>query len=351
MFTQANSEPPLMNRLLNISVPPEGFKFSSTESNDVFLHAECLSNWRQEYVQLGGGKFSGYLVDCSVGPIQIFREQMNQPVDEAGMPKPDSYVIGVPVEVRGEGHWGGDPMVLDSLISLSPNQELKFRTPDTSDIYVAVVDKDVLESHMRNIEDADIRIFNRMRRTQPTDHQSCEIFRQYFKMALSASAENPALFAAEAARKIFLNFMLEGICRALAGIRLTDLPITSRVEQKVHRHMVGRAKDLILSRAENPPTVTELCMFLGVSRRTLHYGFQKVLGINPVSYIRCIRLNGVRRDLIAAEPTSSTITDVASRWGFWHLGMFSNYYKALFGEVPSFTLKHKPSVNQIDTPM
>jgi hypothetical protein len=33
------------------------------------------------------------------------------------------------------------------------------------------------------------------------------------------------------------------------------------------------------------------------------------------------------------------IADVANRHAFWHMGQFAKYYKTMFGELPSETLK------------
>jgi len=56
-----------------------------------------------------------------------------------------------------------------------------------------------------------------------------------------------------------------------------------------------------------------------------------------VNYIRCVRLNGVRRELIGTRADALTIGDAASRWGFFHLSHFAADYQALFGELPSHT--------------
>jgi len=63
-----------------------------------------------------------------------------------------------------------------------------------------------------------------------------------------------------------------------------------------------------------------------------------VLGISPKRYLRLVRLNGVRRDLKSrAHEARVKVQDVAARWGFSHMGHFSQDYKALFGELPSET--------------
>ena len=45
-----------------------------------------------------------------------------------------------------------------------------------------------------------------------------------------------------------------------------------------------------------------------------------------------------RRDLRACSQ-GETITDIAKRWGFWHMGQFAADYKKQFGELPSETVK------------
>jgi AraC-like DNA-binding protein len=43
-----------------------------------------------------------------------------------------------------------------------------------------------------------------------------------------------------------------------------------------------------------------------------------------------------------ADPTKSTITEIATEFGFWELGRFSLEYRRLFGESPSTTLRQAP---------
>jgi transcriptional regulator GlxA family with amidase domain len=45
-----------------------------------------------------------------------------------------------------------------------------------------------------------------------------------------------------------------------------------------------------------------------------------------------------RRELLTG---AASVTDVATRWGFFHLGRFSQEYGQLYGERPSQTLRGK----------
>jgi hypothetical protein len=43
--------------------------------------------------------------------------------------------------------------------------------------------------------------------------------------------------------------------------------------------------------------------------------------------------------LCAANPRTTTVTDIATAYGFFELGRFAGRYRNTFGEVPSRTLR------------
>lgn len=66
--------------------------------------------------------------------------------------------------------------------------------------------------------------------------------------------------------------------------------------------------------------------------RTLQEAFQRELGTTPLEQLRRIRLNLVHRDLLSDDPTTTTLTEVATRCDFFHLGRFSRAYRECYGE-------------------
>ena len=125
--------------------------------------------------------------------------------------------------------------------------------------------------------------------------------------------------------------------------RLLDLYLRSTCEPEVARdgptlETVRRAEDFLLAHLEEPVPVTQVAQSAQVSLRTLHRAFRKHHGIGPMRWLRERRLDAVQRELLVASPVETTVTEVALRYGFDHLGRFGQQYRRSFGETPSQTL-------------
>jgi AraC-like DNA-binding protein/tetratricopeptide (TPR) repeat protein len=99
------------------------------------------------------------------------------------------------------------------------------------------------------------------------------------------------------------------------------------------------ALELIESDPARPWTVGELARASGVARRTLQQSFRRCLSRSPIEHLRRVRLQLARQELLAA-PRDGSITQIAARCGFSHLGRFSIWYRERYGETPSTTLQY-----------
>jgi AraC family ethanolamine operon transcriptional activator len=103
--------------------------------------------------------------------------------------------------------------------------------------------------------------------------------------------------------------------------------------------LITRAFEKIDRLGPEAASIADISMSLGCTPRALQAAFQSTLGITPSQYTLAKRLHFARRDLLAAQPDKETVTRIAANHEFFHFGRFSQYYKGLFGESPSTTLK------------
>jgi len=122
-----------------------------------------------------------------------------------------------------------------------------------------------------------------------------------------------------------------------ASTDCTRRPSDNRSQRARRRMAVQRARAYIDENLANPIRLSEVCAHAHAQARSLEYGFHEMLGITPVSYIKAVRLNRVRRLLLSSVPAERTVTEIALDCGFWHLSQFSVDYKTFFGESPSVT--------------
>lgn len=101
------------------------------------------------------------------------------------------------------------------------------------------------------------------------------------------------------------------------------------------------ARDIIEADPMSIGSIGELADSVHISVRTLEQGFRRHLDTSPHAYLRGVRLQRARQDLLAGDPAEHTVAQVAYRWGFHHLGRFAQTYRSRFGELPAATLRSK----------
>jgi transcriptional regulator GlxA family with amidase domain len=104
--------------------------------------------------------------------------------------------------------------------------------------------------------------------------------------------------------------------------------------------LIARVNAFLSENPGEPVTVGALSRLTGVSERTLRAAFHDVLGRSPKQYVIEHRLRAAHAVLSAAEPGTTTVTDVAMTFGFFELGRFAGRYRHAYGDAPSRTLRH-----------
>jgi AraC-like DNA-binding protein len=133
----------------------------------------------------------------------------------------------------------------------------------------------------------------------------------------------------------------EALIAGLLGA--TDHPYRDRLERPspavASPGAIRRVVEAMRADPGRPFTVADLAAIAGVSIRSLQESFRRYVGMPPMTYLRHMRLVRVHEHLRQADPALHTVTEIAYRYGFTHLGRFAAEYRARYGVPPRETLR------------
>lgn len=310
--------------------PNESIKPSFKEAFDADLHASNLTNWQQEYDQTSRGGFQGSIVELSFGDLQVFKEATSQALQQKCVVWPESVWLGIPLKEQAESRINGLSVRSENIMCRPGGCEFELTTPQCYQLFGMVVKLPEL-MHMAYIHDVDLN-WSELSENGRLELPEKTLTEARFLLSRLLDQTSSQAISVRLSRDLLLMTLLEML--------KLEQPAPAKNQSYFHRkYVVGLARDVIHDNPDTPLTVTDLCQVANVSRRTLQYAFESILGISPIQYLRISRLNGVRRALIDTDE-SSNIADVAAQWGFWHMSQFAKDYRLLFGERPSTTLLH-----------
>lgn len=130
----------------------------------------------------------------------------------------------------------------------------------------------------------------------------------------------------------------------LASLILSDCVVASRAEldQTTLTSLEIVSQTLLLLHGEEALEsvyVDDLACSVQVHARTLLRAFHRVVGMGPIRYLKFRQLNVIRQQLLTNAGPDATVTGIMFAAGASDLGRVSAAYKALFGELPSKTLR------------
>lgn len=102
---------------------------------------------------------------------------------------------------------------------------------------------------------------------------------------------------------------------------------------------VKPAEEYILGHLDTPIQVADIAAYVGTSVATLNRAFRRCHGMGPKAFVKQRRLERVQTELLRADPEATSVTEIATKYAFWHLSQFAADYKRAFHESPSESLR------------
>lgn len=308
--------------------PKESAKPRISEAYDADLHAGNLTGWQQEYDQISRGAFYGRITELAFEGLQVFCEHTSQALQQKCIVWPDSVWLGIPLQNQKESRINGLTIKPDSVMCRMGNCDFQLSTPEEYDLYGLVIDQNMLIK-LANVHGVELnwRELSEHGRLSIPDKTLDKVRFLLGRLLGAQHMQTPTRLQQDIVMMVLLEVLKE------------ETPQPAQKQSYYHRKsVVDCARQFLDEHLDEAVTVTQLCEITNVSRRTLQYSFESILGVSPIQYLRMSRLNGVRRSLVKADQNQA-VSDIAAQWGFWHLSQFAKDYKQLFGEQPSQTLE------------
>jgi AraC-like DNA-binding protein len=131
---------------------------------------------------------------------------------------------------------------------------------------------------------------------------------------------------------------MEGLLLSTLAQAITaDRPAGSLSTPMIGRMKVEELRDWIVEQLTTELTPAKIAAKTGITPRSLQKAFLRHYHTTLTSYLLDLRLEAVRKELLGSKKQAS-ISEIALRYQFHHLGRFSQAYRKQFGELPSETL-------------
>ena len=295
--------------------------------DDFHLHGASAPEWHQHYVQVSRGEMHSSLAEVTTGGVHVFRKWMSERVVQEGcLPARKICFAVLRGEVADTPRMQGREFAMDSLFVLRGDESFSLHRPKGMELLAITfeVEEFLRLSDERSLSPAGRSLLSRSPLKAPLP------LMQALRRDLLDAFFDPA------ATTIDPRGVFHSICDVLESAASTRASVASASASS----LVARCHRIVACSAAEPPSIEALCTRLRTSRRSLQSSFRQVADTTPVHYIRSLRLDGIRRELLSTRSATS-VTQAAMAHGFTHLGRFTQEYKALFGELPSTTLRER----------
>lgn len=308
--------------------------FASTDLTQT--RAAVGAVFKPHRLDVRGPRLAARMHHAPLGAVSFNRLAYGADVTIDPGPLGDFLLVQMPLAGQAEIRCGGQSILSDADCAavLTPSDPLTMRWSADSDQLIIRIERGALErvctAHLGQ------------RPARPLRFELGMAWRRPGWYALMQYLANLLALAPELATHMLTACQLEHL---VIGTLLTQQPNSLSEALGEHgkplapRH-VKAVEEYIHAHADAALTPATLADVAGVSVRSVYAGFREHRGMSPMAYLRTVRLDRVRKDLLEDAAVAS-VTAAASRWGFTHLGRFAGEYRKTFGETPAETLRRR----------
>jgi AraC family transcriptional regulator, ethanolamine operon transcriptional activator len=283
-----------------------------------------------EHVQLERGNFRGQIAHTAAASTRVDWGSYTLSVLARGDLTKEMVTLGMAVAGRGDWRVHGQQIVRGDMVAFPEQGELMVALPPQAQWLTLQVPRTRLESAGLAMTPLLAASARRMRGDMDAN-------------LLQALGELAPVLAPHEAKAHFGATDVERAHDELLSVLLSELvrrggkgDSGASLRPGERWRVIRRAEEYLESTSEASVRIDDLCVAACTSLSRLERAFREAFGVSPRRFLMLRRLAAVRGELLKGNSQSS-VTDVATRWGFFHLGRFSQEYRLHYGERPSET--------------
>jgi len=314
-------------------LPMENFILKSNFNDfDEFAHA--IQAWDLDFRQLDGGASNIDLFQATCDKSLLTNTKLNRHFDQLGSAPPGNWTFALFSEQSSPFVWREQEVSNSTIVVCKPDSEIDCVSRPGFEVFTISYPEEYLNEVIANLGLPELKNL-----VKDSDNFTCslpelsEVRRQLHQMIGLINSRQFQISNTSFIKKLDVE-LSEQILLTVAKA----LP-SKNISANLRNQAIKLIKEYLDEFPQEPVTVSRLCSIAGVSERTLQYAFLEHYGVSPKTFLKNFRLNCVRREFKKRHHATTRVNDVASLWGFWHMGQFAADYRKLFGELPSETLQ------------
>src|SRR5277367_3718428 len=305
--------------------------------SDPLSFQAAISTADLELLPTARGPFRAELTKVCMDQLWMQRFYQNLPLINAGAMKPGRRVFTffTSAEPQAMRHCGRDVLSGDIIVNnfdeIHQQTEAEFRLGSMSLTILAfdaackaITGREFSGSPLKHLVRPNATLMSRLLKLHEIAGQTATTVPEVLEMPEAARSLEQQLI------HILVRCLTDGV-----SVQMT-------CGNRRHDMIVAKFEEYLEANPNVPLYLPEICAAIGAGERTLRVACQEHLGMGPIRYLALRRMNLVRRALLRAASSTTTVTRIATDHGFWELGRFSVNYRVMFGETPSVTLQRPP---------
>ena len=305
---------------------PAGFTIELPDL-DLEMMQYYSKQWNLEHTKMEKGLFKGNISAVHTPRIQLSSVYYSQSFMSKG-DFPDGCIVLIYAPNNARYNFQNRTIQANEIIVLTKGDEIDILTVGEIEVRTLVIEAQLFyQTFYEFFDDTPHKVIKDKRFFIKPDmlsvfHQTVDLWKTYLTKKYPTLNEKPPY------NKIEPEILHQ----------LFNCIISTPFVKKRKKFQTKTIRDLLHENIDQPIDISNLTSILNISESQLYHAFRKDYGMTPKKYLQYLRFHAVKKELLLAHPHSNTVSQIAEKYDFSHMGHFSSEYKKRFGQTPSQTL-------------